>query len=559
MFSHLLPTVALIKRAHGTRIQSLPKVDWNRPSTQASRAMSCAAATMAVLAYLAAPPAMGQLVHRYSFTSNVSDSVGGAAFSGSVVDAGATTNAVFNAGQLDLSANTGQASNAITEDAYVNLPNGLISSTATTNGAVALEFWYTLSESHTWQRVGDFGISNGGEDMSPLGSASPYLSIVATSGRGNQVDMTNHTSTGVEPVVGFGGAATFGTPYHVMAVYDHNDHRAFVAGQPSNGTMSLYVDGALIGTGPIHPDIDIRTFTDVNNWLGRSQWPDPLFDGSYDEFRIYNRAPSDAYVAASFAAGPDTVVPFTPFAPEYDLSFTINRATGTFTLSNSVGSINVVGINITSATGALKPANWKSVTNNYDSDSGNSFDPNDTWSVSNSLATQLQEVELVGNGGQLGPGGTLSSLQLGNAGAWVLSRYEDVAVTIDRLMPDNSIQSIPVAISYTSGLGHAAARSDLNFDDSINAADWTKFAANHLASMAGKTRAETAGLGDLDGNLTQDYDDFIIFEADYDAANGPGALAVLMASVPEPSSVALMLLAAYAFAAVRRTPTARTS
>jgi hypothetical protein len=282
-----------------------------------------------------------------------------------------------------------------------------------------------------------------------------------------------------------------------------------------------------------------------------------LFGGSYDEFRIYNQAPSAAYVAASFSAGPDALAPFTPFVPEYDLSFTINRSTGTFTLSNSVGSINVVGINITSSNGALEPANWKNVTNNYDGDSGGTFDPNDSWTVSNSLPTQLQEVELVGNGGQLGPGGTLSSVQLGNPGAWVLSRYEDVTVTIDRLMPDNSIATLPVAVSYTGGLGHVAARSDLNFDGVVNDADWTKFAANHLKSLAGMTRAETAGLGDLDGNLTQDYDDFIIFEADYDAANGLGSLTALIASVPEPSSVALALLAAYAVAGVRRTGTAR--
>ena len=46
---------------------------------------------------------------------------------------------------------------------------------------------------------------------------------------------------------------------------------------------------------------------DVNVWLGRSQWGDPFFNGSYDEFRIYDGPLSDAEVAASFAAGPNPV------------------------------------------------------------------------------------------------------------------------------------------------------------------------------------------------------------------------------------------------------------
>jgi hypothetical protein len=45
---------------------------------------------------------------------------------------------------------------------------------------------------------------------------------------------------------------------------------------------------------------------DVNNWLGRSQFtPDPGFAGTYDEFRIYSAALTDAQIAASFAKGPD--------------------------------------------------------------------------------------------------------------------------------------------------------------------------------------------------------------------------------------------------------------
>jgi hypothetical protein len=493
-----------------------------------------------------------QLAHRYSFTANANDSVGTA--HGNVVDAGTTANSSFTGGALDFSANTGETSNAITEGAYLNLPNFTVSSAATAgmNGAVAFEWWYTLSESRTWQRVGDFGNSNTGEDTSGSGSATDYLSIVATSGRGNIVDMTNHTNTGFEPAIGQGGTALLGTPYHVMAVYNHNDTLAFTP-QGSNGTMTLYVNGARIGTAGIHPDIDIRTMDDVNNWLGRSQWGDPLFDGSYDEFRIYNTAPSAAYVTASFNAGPNALAAFTPWVEEFDLEFTVNRDTGTFSLSNSAaGSINVAGISISTPSGSIDGTKWLSVTNNYDSDNGGEFDTDNSWSITANTATQLTEVEVVGDGGQLGSGGTEQSIQLGDTGAWRLSRYEDLVVTVDRLMPDFSIQVLPVRVNYVGGLGAAAARTDLNFDGDIDADDWVIFASNHFETYTGMTRAQSAVFGDMDGDLDNDYGDFLLFQSDFDAANGLGALSAVIANVPEPSSAFLLLFGSCAVAFKRR-------
>jgi hypothetical protein len=508
----------------------------------------------AFVVMIAAPHATGQLVHRYSFTANANDSVSGA--NGTVIDAGTTPNFAFAGGQLDLSANAGNLANAITEDAYVDLPNGIVSAATTggMNGAVAFEWWYTVSENRTWQRIGDFGTSNGGEDMSPAGSASPYLSIVTTSGRGNIVDMTNHTTTGQEPVAGFAGTPAIGQQYHVMAVYNHNDPRAFTAAG-ANGTMTLYLnDGVtpLVAYGAIHPDINIRTLTDVNNWLGRSQWNDPLFDGMFNEFRIYNSAPSAAYVASSFAAGPDATVPFQVWTPEFNLAFEVDRNTGTFTLKNTGPSINVVGISIGSASGALDPTKWKSVSGNYDLAGNASFDTDGSWSITSTTATQLTEVEVAGNGGQLGTGGTAASLQLGLADAWTLSRFEDVVVSITRLLPDNfTTETIGVPVSYLNGIGQAAARSDLNFDGAVTAADWILFASHHLEDLSTLTVAQAATLGDLNQDLANDYEDFLLFRGDYDAANGPGALAAVMA-VPEPSSLGLLVVAGCAAMRVGR-------
>jgi hypothetical protein len=555
----LLAPVAI---AQGRRIKSMVPLPFPR-TARVARPISAhvgVALCSAFITMLAAPQAMGQLVHRYSFTANANDSVGSA--HGTVIDAGTTANFAFTGGQLDLSANTGNASNAITEDAYVDLPNGIVSAAATggMNGAVAFEWWFTVSENRTWQRLGDFGISNGGEGMSPAGSASPYLSIVTTSGRGNIVDMTNHPSTGQEPAAGFNGTPAIGQPYHVMAVYNHNDPRAFTA-DGANGTMTIYLNDGVtprVAYGAIHPNINIRTLTDVNNWLGRSQWPDPLFDGMYDEFRIYNSAPSAAYVASSFAAGPGVVPTFQPWTQEFNFSFEVDRDTGVFTLKNTGPSVNVVGINIASASGALDPTKWKSVSGNYDLGGTATFDPDGSWAVTSTTATQLTEVESSGNGGQLGTGGTAASLQLGLADAWTLSRHEDLVVSITRLLPDNfTTETIGVPVTYLNGLGQAAARSDLTFDGAINAADWVEFASHHFNDFTGMTVAQAAVLGDLDGNLANNYDDFLLFQADYDAANGVGALVALISAVPEPSSVALLLIAGGAALSTRRRKSSR--
>jgi hypothetical protein len=246
------------------------------------------------------------LAHRYSFTSDASDSVGGA--DGTVVDAGANVNHAFVGGQLDLANNPNEGSNGIVEGAYVDLPNGIISAAAQggVNGAVSFEMWATVLQTRTWQRFWDFGTSNNGENTSASGSNSGYVLATPNSGRWTDgLEITNHpASNAAEPNVGVTGPFANGVEAHIVAVYDHND----LAAGP-NGTMTLYFDGSAIGTNQIHPDIDLRTMTDNNNWLGRSQWNDSLYSGTYNEFRVYSHALSAAGVAASKAAGPDQVIP----------------------------------------------------------------------------------------------------------------------------------------------------------------------------------------------------------------------------------------------------------
>jgi hypothetical protein len=243
-----------------------------------------------------------EVVHRYSFTSDASDSIGGA--DGTIVDAGTTPNHAFVDGMVDFSDNFGEGSNVIIEDAYVDLPNGIVSAAVNsgTAGAVSFEWWATVTETHTWQRFGDFGTSNNGEDTSVSGNASEYVIITPNSGRyGNGLEITNHpASNAAEPNVGLQGPFPLEEEAHVVAVYDHSDST-----DGPNGTMYMYMDGDLIGSNLIHDDMNLTSFDDNNNWLGRSQWNDPVFVGSFNEFRIYDTALTAEDVEASFAAGPD--------------------------------------------------------------------------------------------------------------------------------------------------------------------------------------------------------------------------------------------------------------
>lgn len=274
--------------------------------------------TSAVVSFVI-QPVEGGILHRYSFSGDASDSVGTA--DGTIVDAGSSSNHQFNSSgpfvgtRLELQ-NTGQLSNAITEDAYVDLPNGLLSNAATvgTNGAVTFELWASISQADTWQRWLDFGTSDDGEDTSNGGNTSPYVIITPNSDVFNDgLSASNHPGTGPEPSVGVDGSidpTPLNDDTHVVVVFDHND-----TSEGSNGTMKLYRDGTLVGSTEIDADLDLTGasvttgLTDNNNWLGRSQYADPTLRGSFNEFRVFDMPVNAAYVSASYNAGPDNLVP----------------------------------------------------------------------------------------------------------------------------------------------------------------------------------------------------------------------------------------------------------
>jgi Concanavalin A-like lectin/glucanases superfamily len=262
---------------------------------------------------IAAGDAGAALTHRYSFTSSANDSIGGA--NGNVVDPLGIS--YFAGGNLNLTENNGELSNQapFSSGAYVNLPNGIISALGTTG---TFEFWLNIETNRNWAEIFSFGqsrVDTGGEDISA--GFGKYIALIPDTGdaadtfRVEAIQFPDGSPAfdpfGNSPVNAANGAVlTTGVEHHIVSVFDSTDTQG---GLNPNGTMYNYLDGGLVGTAPLYAGFTLGSLPDINNWLGRSQWGDPLFDGSFNEFRIYSNALTGGQVSANFAAGPDKLVP----------------------------------------------------------------------------------------------------------------------------------------------------------------------------------------------------------------------------------------------------------
>jgi hypothetical protein len=95
-----------------------------------------------------------------------------------------------------------------------------------------------------------------------------------------------------------------GQEIYLAVSYDYSDN---VARLYSNAVS------VVVGTAPIA----INTIEDVNNWLGRSQWGDAMFQGKYNEFRIWNGPLMPSEISDHYVAGPDSIEPLPRFTAVY--------------------------------------------------------------------------------------------------------------------------------------------------------------------------------------------------------------------------------------------------
>ena len=223
------------------------------------------------------------LLHRYSFEgegSRVVDSIGsadGTLMGGAILD---------GAGHVTLDG----------ADDYVNLPNGLLSGMIDTT----LVAWLSWNGGRgCWQRVFDFGSSDAGEDN--VGNATSSLfATPLRCGASPDGGPARGPTTVFETTEGILASVDSDTAFPVL-----NKAMLAVVVDSKAHALRLYAAGERLSTDKL---VSLAQLTGDNDWLGRSQWvQDPYLRGTYDEFRIYDAALSDAELAALEAAGPDAL------------------------------------------------------------------------------------------------------------------------------------------------------------------------------------------------------------------------------------------------------------
>lgn len=212
------------------------------------------------------------LAHRYSFTTDTSDSVG---------DAWGTNfgNAMITDGQLVLDGTSGT---------YMELPGNLFNGSSAT--ALSVEFWATFGTSDSNAKVFEFGAVNAnGNGINNLGfspknaSGLQQLSLSAGDLEFQQVATSS--------------PALDGLSMHVACVID-----------PPNQTIAIFTNGCLESINT-NMTVSIASLNDTFSYIGRSLFTTyPYLNASIDEFRIYNGALADLSVKQSEDQGPDAIL-----------------------------------------------------------------------------------------------------------------------------------------------------------------------------------------------------------------------------------------------------------
>jgi fibronectin-binding autotransporter adhesin len=278
----------------------------NKPTAGARLKMFALATAASAAIGAITDHAKAALTNRYSFNDGTAnDSVGGA--NGTLINA--TGAATISSGQVNF-ANSGTSNDPFSNN-YVDLPNNLGQTSSFT-----IEGWAKWGGGNDWQRIFDFGNTTAGEQLPgsgiPAGGYSGtdqyYLSPRTGNDGGfrlNNVGAEIRTNSNAQSAfVSAHNAANqpfdFGTA---------GEHEFALTRDAASNTMSLYYDGTLVSQNTNVPQ-DPATMNLLNIWLGRSQWSgDPFYNGSIDEFRIYDNALTAAQIAANAGYGPDSTGP----------------------------------------------------------------------------------------------------------------------------------------------------------------------------------------------------------------------------------------------------------
>jgi hypothetical protein len=152
---------------------------------------------------------------------------------------------------------------------YAKLPNGIVSNL----NDFTISTWVKITSHNTWSRIFDFGSGTTSymfltEQASGTGGTLRFG--ITTSGNGAEQDLN-------------GPVLATGVWYHIALTLSGNTATIYVNGVPAASTTGLTIHPAALGN-------------TTQNYIGKSQFGDPAFQGAIDDFRIYSRALSAAEV-----------------------------------------------------------------------------------------------------------------------------------------------------------------------------------------------------------------------------------------------------------------------
>ncbi|TWT76993.1 hypothetical protein Pla123a_24180 [Posidoniimonas polymericola] len=348
-----------------------------------------------------------------------------------------------------------------------------------------------------------------------------------------------------------------------LALFEGVDGGAetFFAGQP-NGLQNYGVDlkagqgyldsGVPIVGGEVHKMIVQIEFGAADDtyrlWVDNFNESSPNGEVALDGFVVAG-AWQSARVASdvgsqTFVAVDNLVIADSPadvgLTAAVNATVTVNRATGQINLAGASSVSNVVGYSLRSNSGGFDPGGWVTIDGRDATDAvpaGDGSVDNDDWDVV-SVAGSTTHLSEATTDATPGDGLTLTSTPLGLGAAWkaVPTRLEDLFATIT---VDSGGTATPLAVNV-SYVGGEIAEGDLDGDGDIDTDDWTAFKTGQGVVNNGMTPIEAYRMGDMDGNLTHDLEDFDLFADAFDLANGAGAFAAAIAGVPEPSACAML-------------------
>jgi len=213
----------------------------------------------------------------YPFNIDASNYATGIAVTDATLINGASinnSNYIVGSGSISFSSSSSQ---------YLSLNSSNINSASFpgTNG-LTFSSWFQSNSNGTWARIFDFG---NGSDNNNI-----YLYINNNNiGVGVFIDTTGNTT-------GYWMQNINGTNYNTNVWY----HVAWTLTYSSSNTSTwtVYINGTSewSSSGYVYP----KSIARENNYIGKSNWDDPYWNGNIDDFRCYQRVLSSAEVTDIF-------------------------------------------------------------------------------------------------------------------------------------------------------------------------------------------------------------------------------------------------------------------